>query len=63
MLTYYKIIYKKDVGATTFARSTYYGSRIALFVETSNAKPHAEYENLIYANSISNICQCASVEI
>ena len=43
MLTYYKIIYKKDVGATTFARSTYYDSRIALFVETSNAKPHAEY--------------------
>lgn len=23
-------IYKKDVGATTFAHSTYYGSRIAL---------------------------------
>ena len=46
-------IYKKDVGATTFARSTYYGSRIALFVETSNAKPHAEYDYLRYTNNIN----------
>lgn len=45
-------IYKKNVGAVTIAHSTYYGSRIAPFVETSNAKPHVNIQSYIQVKMI-----------